>query len=152
MGSNTAWAGVNFTVEYDWVGTDTAGEKHILHKSGANWTYWIVGRNVFKYVDARNIERTMPLGHEGIITHISGEQGTAQVRVVGGRIQFKTVYAGRALVIEISSSGSNLCNATIAFFKVRGHEFSEVHGDRRTSFFANERAENVTCAASETPD
>ncbi len=157
MECSIALAGVKFTIEYDEVAIDVMKSQEIRHHNKTD--YWIVGHNMLKYVDAYHIEHLVPLGREGTTANQSSEQGDVQVRVVGGRIQFYSVYPGRAVVLNISSNGSNSCSASIVYYKLQGHEFSELHGRRgknlargKLTLFADEHAENVTCTASETPD
>ncbi len=145
----SALAGVKFTVEYDWVATEVKNNELIRNHHKTD--YWLAGHNLFKYTDNFG-EHLVPLGSEGAIVNQAGDQGTVQIRVVGGRIQYKAIYPGRAMSIDISSNGANSCHASIIYYKLEGQEFFEHHGIKKVTPDSNEHAENVTCAISETPD
>jgi hypothetical protein len=147
-----AWAGVKFIVEFDWVANDAANNNKVLiqHKNKA---FVVYRKNMFAYYDATGVEHLVRLGRQGTNTHVSGEVGTVQISVVGGRIRFYEVYTGRAVLLEISSNSPNSCGVTVTFYKPRIQEFFEVHhGESYIHMLTNEHAENVSCAASETPD
>ncbi len=153
-----ALAGVKFSIEYDWVANGVAHSNKLFRQHFKS-EYWIDRHNNFRYFDTTHVEHLVPLGHEGTNVNSSGDQGKVQVHVVGGRINFYVVYAGRAMVIVFSSNGSNSCSVSITYYKLHGHEYSELRprsginlAPEEVRLFSGEHAENVSCVASETSD